>query len=103
LLPEECTSVSDVLRRVKIAAYQRIRKERRSHGPMWQSRFYDHILRTRNEFDNALEYIHQNPVRRGLVEDALDWAWSSAAWYAKRTGPIEIDDVRVPLNPLDRL
>src|SRR5438477_6727431 len=42
LLPDECTSVSDILMRVKIAAYQRIRKERRNHGPMWQSRFYDH-------------------------------------------------------------
>jgi hypothetical protein len=42
------------LMRVKIAAYQRIRKERRSNRPIWQSRFYDHILGTRNEFDDAL-------------------------------------------------
>src|ERR1700730_14698893 len=102
-LPGESMSVSDFLRRVKIAAYQRIRKARRSQGPMWQSRFYDHVLRTRDEFDNALEYIHQNPVRRGLVEEALDWAWSSAAWYAKRTGPIEMDEVSLPLNAWDRI
>jgi len=31
----------------------------------------------------AVEYIHNNPVRRGLVADALDWAWSSARWYAQ--------------------
>jgi hypothetical protein len=70
---------------------------------MWQSRFYDHILGTRHEFDTALAYIHQNPVRGGLVEDALDWEWSSAAWYTKRTGPIEMDDVRLPLNAWDRI
>ena len=103
LLPDGCTSVSDVLMRIKIAAYQRIRKERRFHGPMWQSRFHDHILATRNEFDDSLEYVHQNPVRRGLVEDALDWEWSSAAWYAQRTGPIEIDEVRLPLNSWGRI
>ena len=84
LLPDACTSVSDILMRVKIAAYQRIRKERRNHGPMGQSRFYDHILGTRNEFDAVLEYIHQNPVRRGLVK----WEGSSAA--RMRSGQVRL-------------
>ncbi|MFI4859668.1 MAG: hypothetical protein ACIAXF_03185, partial [Phycisphaerales bacterium JB063] len=35
-----------------------------------------------------LDYIHQNPVRRGLVERADDWVWSSARWYRDGTaGP----------------
>ncbi len=29
-----------------------------------------------------IEYLHNNPVRRGLVPRAEDWPWSSAAWYA---------------------
>jgi hypothetical protein len=29
-----------------------------------------------------VNYIHNNPVKRGLVEDPLDWPWSSARWYA---------------------
>ena len=29
----------------------------------------------------AMEYIHNNPVRRGLVATPCDWAWSSAGWY----------------------
>jgi putative transposase len=28
-----------------------------------------------------IDYIHLNPVRRGLVERASDWKWSSAAWF----------------------
>jgi putative transposase len=40
-----------------------------------------------------IEYIHANPVRRGLVARAEDWEWSSARWYAGiRTVRIEIDD-----------
>jgi putative transposase len=27
-----------------------------------------------------IEYIHANPVRRGLVSCAEDWKWSSAGW-----------------------
>ena len=29
---------------------------------------------------NMIDYIHANPVRRGLVERASDWEWSSAAF-----------------------
>jgi putative transposase len=29
-----------------------------------------------------IEYIHLNPVRRGLVELAEQWKWSSAGWIA---------------------
>jgi putative transposase len=28
-----------------------------------------------------IEYIHANPVRRGLVSSAEVWKWSSAGWY----------------------
>ena len=28
----------------------------------------------------AVDYIHLNPVRRGLVQRAVDWQWSSARW-----------------------
>jgi putative transposase len=31
-----------------------------------------------------IEYLHQNPVRRGLVQRASDWTWSSAGWYAEQ-------------------
>jgi putative transposase len=44
---------------------------------------------------HEIEYIHANPVRRGLVERAEEWEWSSARWYAGiRPVPVEID----PLN-----
>ncbi len=44
-----------------------------------------------------IEYIHNNPVRRGLVEKATDWVWSSARFYAgMRPVPIAMD-------PLPRL
>jgi len=29
----------------------------------------------------VIDYIHQNPVRRGLVREAIDWRWSSAGWW----------------------
>jgi hypothetical protein len=40
-----------------------------------------------------VDYIHANPVRRGWVDRAVDWPWSSASWYEKHEGVLEIDPI----------
>ncbi|MBI5570083.1 MAG: transposase [Desulfomonile tiedjei] len=47
---------------------------------------YDRNLVTLETAWAAAEYIHLNPVRRGLVESELDWPWSSARHYSGATG-----------------
>ena len=42
---------------------------------------YDRNLSTESVVMAAIDYIHLNPVRRGLVARAIDWKWSSAGWY----------------------
>jgi putative transposase len=42
---------------------------------------YDRNLNTPDAIEASIDYIHQNPVRRGLVSRAIDWKWSSASWY----------------------
>lgn len=103
IFPNEGSSISDILMRVKVGCYQRIRKRRADPAAIWQSRFYDRILRTRREFDETLAYIHENPLRKGIVDDPLAWNWSGARWFADRSGPIEMNEVRLPLNPGDRI
>jgi putative transposase len=43
---------------------------------------YDRNLSSPKTVLAAIDYIHLNPVRRGLVARAIDWKWSSARWYA---------------------
>jgi putative transposase len=39
-----------------------------------------------------IDYIHANPVRRGLVESPTDWEWSSARfWDGRRDVPLLMD------------
>ena len=42
---------------------------------------YDRNLNQPGSVLSAIDYIHLNPVRRGLVDRATDWKWSSAAWF----------------------
>jgi putative transposase len=45
-----------------------------------------------------IDYVHQNPVRRGLVKRAEDWKWSSAAFYAGITPFLIEMDRTLPLG-----
>lgn len=42
---------------------------------------YDRNISTTPAVLAAIEYIHQNPIRRGLCQRAIDWKWSSARYY----------------------
>jgi putative transposase len=48
----------------------------------WQARFYDFNVYTEKKKREKLEYMHGNPVTRGLVSHPKDWAWSSWSNYA---------------------
>ncbi len=55
---------------------------------------FDRNIRDGKELAREIEYIHQNPVKRGLVEKPTDWKWSSARWYAGiRAGTLSIDSL----------
>ena len=43
---------------------------------------YDRLIYTYDEFWEKVDYTNSNPVRRGLVQLAIDWPWSSARAYA---------------------
>ena len=70
-----------------------VREGMRSRRRFWQpGGGYDRNIECIDTLERMIDYIHLNPVRRGLVENAIDWQWSSARWYAGvRPVAIEID------------
>jgi putative transposase len=42
---------------------------------------YDRNLVSSEAIRASLDYIHENPVKRGLCRRAVDWRWSSARYY----------------------
>ena len=62
----------------------------------WQPRFFDFNVYSHKKKKEKLEYMHANPVNRGLVKHPKDWPWSSFSFYAKdEMGLVEIDAVDV--------
>jgi putative transposase len=52
----------------------------------WQRRFHDFNVWSRKKRVEKLNYMHQNPVKRGLAVKGPDWPWSSCRFYAGLEG-----------------
>ncbi len=47
-------------------------------GSFWQKSFWDHFLRAEEQLEPLVEYVLNNPVRRGLVEDWRQYEYSGS-------------------------
>lgn len=76
----------------------RVTRGRRVEHHIWQpGRGHDRKINQTTTLLAMLDYIHMNPVRRGLVERAVDWKWSSAGWFAGK--PLnDLQPDRIPWN-----
>lgn len=52
------------------------------HPRFWQRRFYDFNVWSSRKRIEKMNYMHFNPVRRGLVDHPKQWAWSSYRFYS---------------------
>jgi putative transposase len=50
-----------------------------SPAPVWHREYWDRYIRNEQHFATAITYIHNNPVKAGLVALPAHWPWSSAA------------------------
>jgi putative transposase len=87
-----------------LAMLEDVRPSGRRSYRFWQrGGGYDRNLRSLRDVYEKIEYVHNNPVRRGLATSPESWNWSSArAWATGENEPLEIDRDRLPsLMPLD--
>jgi len=60
---------------------------------------YDRNFTSRKTLLSSIDYIHNNPVRRGLVSNPEDWQWSSVReWCGSGTSVIPLDLESFPLT-----
>lgn len=100
LWPSYPLTISQVMQRLKEESSSRINQYRGRSGSLWQPRFWDRFVRNRREFNQRLEYMHFNAVRRELVSSPQDWRWSSYNNFSLDQSvvaacPIQIDHIRL--------
>ncbi len=63
-----------------------------TQSPFWAARYYDFNVQTSHKRSEKIDYMHQNPVARGLVTQPQDWPWSSCRHFAtNQRGTVEIE------------
>jgi putative transposase len=111
---QEVYSISTILLAIKQPVSQRAIRYLREHNPaglrvlatgqqarpyrFWQKGGgYDRNITKVKTLIETVRYIHNNPVRKGLVETPEQWHYSSAAeWEGVGPGPLAINRDRFP-------
>jgi REP element-mobilizing transposase RayT len=69
--------------------------------PLWQKRFYDHMIRDEQDFTRHLDYLHYNPVKHGLIRrpEAYPYSsfgeWKNRSVYPEGWGVMEPEEIKV--------
>jgi REP element-mobilizing transposase RayT len=64
-----------ILKSMKGTSARSVNKLFGACGPVWQEESFDRVLRCDESFQDKIEYIRQNPVRKNLVTRPEDYHW----------------------------
>jgi putative transposase len=53
----------------------------RGSASVWQKRYWEHTVRSEEDYSAHVDYVHINPLKHGLVERVVDWPYSSFHRY----------------------
>ena len=76
ILPEH--SLTSIVHSWKSFTAHQANQLLRRKGIFWQLDYHDRYIRDDEHYRNAINYIHNNPVKAGLVATAEQWLYSSA-------------------------
>jgi putative transposase len=87
------TKVAELSTAIQVLKQRTSRELKRAgEEQFWQRRYYDFNVYNGKKRIEKLQYMHRNPVRRGLVSTPEEWPWSSFLHYATgKEGPVEIE------------
>jgi len=85
-LPENDSDYSSRWREIKKSVTKQVGKNKnsRNEGDVWQRRFWEHQVRSEDEWRMYMDYIHYNPAKHGYVKTPLEWEWSSFSRWVER-------------------
>lgn len=71
-------SLSEIIHSWKSYSANQINKLLNRTGQVWMMEYFDRYIRDYDHFEKVVNYIHNNPVKAGLVKSPSEYRWSSA-------------------------
>lgn len=75
---------------LKRLAEAKLRHKTGQQYQLWQEGFHPQLIVSKAMLQQKLDYIHNNPVRRGYVDHPEHWRYSSCRNYLKEQGLLEV-------------
>ncbi len=71
----EVCSLAEIMDAIKGASAHKVNRILGRKGRVWQAESFDHVLRSSENLDQKVQYLLENPARRGLVSQWGDYPW----------------------------
>lgn len=72
---------SKALHRVNLSYAMAYNSRRDRVGHVFQNRFKSEIIKSKEHLLAAIRYVHNNPVKAGMINDPKEYPWSSCGEY----------------------
>jgi len=73
----------------QLAFYKKAHHTQKNYQ-VWEEGYQPKLLQSDAMMISKIKYIHNNPVKRGYVDEAVHWRYSSARDYEGRVGLLDI-------------
>jgi REP element-mobilizing transposase RayT len=84
----EVFSLGEIMDAIKGSSAHKINRQLGRTGKVWQTESFDHVLRSSENLRRKIQYILDNPVRKGLVAAWAEYCW---LWYREPENPYRTD------------
>ena len=88
--PPDAGSLSTFLGHLHTSTAERLNEGDAQPGRKVWHNFWETRLTYEKSCLARLNYVHQNPVKHGLVRVANQWKWCSAAWFERTATPAQV-------------
>ncbi len=86
-VPQKKESLSKMMQKLSLTFTQHINRKYKRTGRLWECRFYSSIIDKESYLLSVCRYIEKNPVRAKLIENPLQYKWSSAKYILSKDNP----------------
>jgi len=69
------SALETILHSIKSFSANRVNRLLQRRGAFWQDENFDHIERGETDWQNKLEYVRNNPVKKGLCDNPEGYPW----------------------------
>lgn len=84
---EQPSHLRDLVRHLHSVTAREVNRPDGAAGRKVWFQYWESQIFFQKSYFARLRYVHQNPIRHGIVARAANYAWCSAAWFERKAEP----------------